>query len=973
MPPRHSATQVLPILFVVLSLVLLSSCQQDECKRTPKHHSDSLPADTSSLKAIINEAQRAGDYPTLCLASNRLGKTYRDASRFAQSITSHNIAIVAAEKCNDSLLLAQTLNNLGTVYRRIGLMPQATDFHYKALDAAEHLPADDSLAIKARVVALNGLGNVYMTLNNYTQAEHCLRRALKGESRLGSKLGMAINYANIGSIFESQGRLDSADVYYDTSMALNVQVGSTLGIALCHTYRGQLCEKRGQLSDAIDQYEAAYQLLNGSKDEWHALTPCLAMARVNMSAGAYAMALHYLEQAKATAQRIGSVEHLADIYKLYYEVYDRLGDTRHALDAFRKADQLSDSLVSNKTINDVQNVRLNIERSRQQSRVEEAEKQALVQRQEKVMSISILTAMLVVVGSLLAMTAYWLRVRKRQQAMAADLQQAKDRFFTNITHEFRTPLTVIIAAADDILKRSGGGTDDAHDARTINSQSASLLSLINQLLDIAKLKQGGQVNAPTWRRGKVAELMANIAGGYVNMAAARGIKLVIRNEAEGEADVVPDYAERICRNLISNALKFTPDGGSVTLSLTQAADYIVMSVVDTGCGMSAEQQRHIFEPFYQAQNDSRSIGTGIGLSLVKGATEAMGWNMSLRSAIGAGSTFTITIPTGASHPEAQPLTTCAIGDAPAAAGKSAMPTDDPESDELSTTVLVIEDNPDVAYFVGKQLSGRHRVVYAPDGEAGWAKAQEMLPDLIISDVMMPGINGIDLCRLVRGTQITAHIPLIMVTAKTAHDDRLAGFKAGADAYLEKPFHADELTLLVEKLLESRRRLRSIYSQMAVEPEPQKPASPKAQPASETPAKGEAPATETPKADARPEITAIDAEYLSKIVNTIRAMMPKGEVDLTAVADKLCITRHQLNRKVNALCGMSTSNLVKQLRTARAKELLTTTDMPIGDIAMECGVDSVAYFSSIFKRETGVTPSQYRADNQERASMDDILP
>lgn len=962
MPPRiFSAT--LSIFLILSFLLTAQSCRQDSCEKSSASEIPPLPNDTAALSLFVDSARKSHDNLLLCYAANKLGKTCRDASRFAQAIEAHNIALEAAEALPDSLLIAQTLNNLGTVYRRVGLMPQAADFHYKALEVSETLPPDLPTSIKARVVSLNGLGNVYMTLNNYSQAEQNLRQALLGERLLGSDLGMAINYANLGSIFESQGLLDSADVYYDMSMALNKKTGSDLGVALCHTYHGQLSEKRGNLSSAIDEYEAAYNLLQGSKDEWHALTPCLAMARVNMNAGADAMALHYLNEAKTVAQRIGSVEHLADIYRLYYEVYDRQGDTRRALDAFRTADRLADSLVNTKTINEVQNVRLNIERARQQSRVDEAERKAVVQRQEKYVGISVLAALLILAAALLALTVYWLRVRKRQQQLSIELQQAKDRFFTNITHEFRTPLTVIIAAADDIIKRNPDSPDDARDARTINSQSASLLNLINQLLDIAKLKQGAQANAPTWRRGDVAAFMSNIAGAYVNMAAARGVKFSVSNCATDMADVVPDYAERICRNLISNAIKFTPEGGSVNLSFIQTQGLITMTVSDTGIGMTPQQQSRVFEPFYQAKQESAEIGTGIGLSLVKAATTAMGWSLSLKSELGRGSQFTVTIPTAPTHPDAVPLVSCSVDAEVDSLPNSSLPQDDPEDDELKSTVLVIEDNPDVAYFIGRQLSPTHRVVYAADGTQGWQKAQEVLPDVIVTDVMMPGIDGVELCRLVRKNQLTAHIPLVMVTAKAAHDDRLVGLEAGADAYLEKPFHADELILVVGKLIESRSRLRALYSRIVEAPQPDKVA------AQEAPT---APQEECSPSE-RSEITAIDAKYLAKIVDTIRSMMPNGEVDLCAVADALCVTRHQLNRKVNALCGMSTSNLVKQIRIARAKELLAESDLPVGDIAMQCGVDSVAYFSALFKKMTGVTPSQFRSENQKMTDRADVLP
>lgn len=947
MSPRSVAILFLTTLFLLAN----TSCVQEGIRVKIERPKISLPSDTASLALLADSAVRVKDNYTTCLAANALGKAYRDASRFPQAVAAHNFALNAAEALQDSFLIARTLNNIGTVYRRIGLLPIAADFHYKALEISELMTEDDA-TLKLRVVSLNGLGNVYLTLDNNTIAEQFFRSAMVGESKLGSYLGMAINLANIGSIFQKNGQYDSAFVYYQRSMELNSKIGSEIGIALCHTYLGQLAESKGSIPKAITEYETAYEQLLGSQDEWHALTPCLAMARINMETANYAKALRYLNEARQAAERIGSIEHLADIYKLYYAVYDKKGDIKLALDAFRQAEIFSDSIVNIKTINDIQNIRLNIHNARQRRLLDEAEKNTLAQKQEKLLAMTILTLLLIIVGAGLVITLFALRSRKREQRMAAEFQRVKDRFFTNVTHEFRTPLTVVMAAADDIIKRSHPDSPDALNAKVINSQSASLLNLINQILDIAKLRNGAKATAPKWCRGDVAAFMENVARDYVNMAASRGVTLEVSDTPMPHADVVPDFAIKICRNLVANAIKFTPEGGRVSLSFAIDADSIVMTVADTGCGMTLEQQLHAFEPFYQGQTDSAAIGTGVGLSIVKSAADEMGWNINLSSQYGSGSVFNITIPTKPAHHAVAALDIVNTGAHPVVSTDQHLPQDDPETDELRSTILVVEDNADVAFFIGQQLRENHRVVFAADGVQGWQKAQDVVPDLIVSDVMMPGIDGIELCRRIRAAQPTAHIPIVMVTAKSAHEDRLQGIEVGVDAYIEKPFHADELVLVVNKLLESRARLRTIYSQIVESPRAQKP----------KPSQPENTPDQQPQDAAPAVVSPADAEFISKVGDAIRSMMSNGEVDIAAVADVLFVTRHQLNRKVNALCGMSTSNLVKQIRIIKAKELLATTNIPIADVATECGIDSVAYFGALFKKQVGTTPSKFRTDN-----------
>ena len=873
----------------------------------------------------------------MCVVANKLGKTYRDASRFADAIIAHNDALLAAQSIHDSLLTAVSLNNIGTVYRRLGMNAAAAEAHYQALDFSSAHKADSASFEKCYVKSLNGLGNIYMSFGNYPLAELYFRRAMAGEADLRSDLGLAINYANLGNIFECRGQLDSALIYYDTSLSLNKQIGSNIGIALCHTYLGGIREKNGDLPAALNEYETAYSIMSETNDEWHALTPCMAMARVCIAARADGRALRYLARARATAERIGSLEHLAGIFKLYYQLYFDCGEPAKALEAYKLADTYCDSVVSAATINEVQNVRMGLDRARQQRRVDRAELQAERERANKELGFVVFIIILIAVVAALLLVVYWLKVRTRQQRMGAEAQKMKDRFFTNITHEFRTPLSVITSAAQDIL---GGGTTQAEvrrDAESIIRHSHSLLTLINQLLDIAKLSQGSGVAKPQWHRGDVASLFKAVADGYVDYAARKGLTLATEIETADAADFVPDYVEKICANLISNAIKFTPRGGGVTLSAQKIGGCVVVRVKDNGVGMTAEQQAHVFESFYQVPTEAKAIGTGIGLSLVRLAASAMGWTVRVSSAPGCGSTFSVVIPTVATHgvtASACVPRPCCVANVPE---EAAAPQDDvPAEGDEAPTVLVVEDTADVAYYIGHQLGHGYRVVYASDGDCGLAKAQELVPDVVITDVMMPGISGLELCRKICESPLTSHIPVIMVTAKVTHDDRLAGLEAGADAYLEKPFHADELRLRVEKLLESRKALREKFSRMAVAQDDEK-----RQP------------------DAPAPMSDVDARFVAKVGDIVRELMPSGEVDVNEVASRLCMTRHQLNRKVNALCGVSTSALVAQVRIVKAKELLARTDKTVGDVAMECGIAGMAYFCQLFKKHTGMTPTQFR--------------
>ena len=278
-------------------------------------------------------------------------------------------------------------------------------------------------------------------------------------------------------------------------------------------------------------------------------------------------------------------------------------------------------------------------------------------------------------------------------------------------------------------------------------------------------------------------------------------------------DFVPDYIQKIMSNLISNALKFTPEYGNIYITSELIGEQVIIRVADTGAGIAPEDIAHIFDAFYQGSNSKMQIGTGVGLSLVRQIVEVMNGSIKVNSGEGKGSIFTVTLPlhhgsqkwerfdsevmkpVKMSPPEALPSSTTVD-----------------ENDNSKPIVLIVEDNSDVAYYIGSQLKSRYNLFYARNGEEGLEKANELMPDLIISDLMMPGIDGYELSRAVRSSELLNHIPIVIITARSTEEDRIKGIEAGADAFLFKPFNSDELNVRVEKLLESRNALRNKYSQ-----------------------------------------------------------------------------------------------------------------------------------------------------------------
>ena len=450
-----------------------------------------------ALQGVLQTYEGEGNDYGVVAACRELGRSYRNASRFSEAVDVHKKGLAAAQEIGDTIQIIQALNNIGTDYRRMSILDEASDFHYQALAVSDaYSDKTGAAAVKNRVVSLNGIGNVQLSLGNPQEAERVFREALRGETSLGSHLGMAINYANIGAILEERGQLDSARVYYAESLRCNELAGSDLGISLCHTHFGRLYENEGDLDKAVSEYRLAYDAMKDGKDRWHWLESCLSLSRVHHARGSVSQARSYLEEARKEAEAIGSTGHLADVYRLEYTIESSAGNYRRALDAFKKSSEYSSQAANEENVTHMQNVRVRYEREKKQAEISllqdnyEAER-----RSRRIILITVLTTLVFAIVAI-AFLIYNIYLRSKNQRMLKEVERTRTNFFTNITHEFRTPLTVIISAAQDIQSRNRGDRILQRDTTDIVRHGKGLLDLVNQMLDIAKISSGGQLYRP---------------------------------------------------------------------------------------------------------------------------------------------------------------------------------------------------------------------------------------------------------------------------------------------------------------------------------------------------------------------------------------------------------------------------------------------------------------------------------------------
>jgi signal transduction histidine kinase/ligand-binding sensor domain-containing protein/DNA-binding response OmpR family regulator len=533
-----------------------------------------------------------------------------------------------------------------------------------------------------------------------------------------------------------------------------------------------------------------------------------------------------------------------------------------------------------------------------------------------------------------------------------ELDAIKTRLYTNITHEFRTPLTIIKGMAEQEIDEKGQLPPEKNleNAQMIRRNSDRLLRLVNQMLDLRKLESGAMpVNMIN---GDLLAYLKYIVESFHSYAESKKIQLQFQTRLEEfRMDYDPEKLMNILSNLISNAIKFTPEGGKVEVVVGGAASAertrsafrnVPIQVKDTGIGIPPEKQAHIFDRFYQVEDESTRTteGTGIGLALTGELVKLLKGELTMRSTPGEGTEFTIVLPVTNQAPAEFSANRDAVKDriAPfiATSGKLYTPSRlaKPASGDLPLA-LIIEDNEEMVQYLSSCLEGDYRLQVARNGQEGINSALEVIPDIIVSDVMMPGKDGFEVCRTLKKNERSSHIPIVLLTAKADMESKLEGLQRGADAYLPKPFHKGELLIRLQKLLELRKKLRQYYLSIAA-------------------GNGE----DTPEEKTLPGAE-IEDKFVQKVREVVEAHLGDWHFNVSDLCKKVAMSHSQLHRKLTALTGYSTNRFIRFIRLSEAKRLLSESDHNISEVAYQTGFRDPVYFTRVFGKEFGMTPSAFR--------------
>lgn len=895
-------------------------------------------ANEQALKCLKEGLEIALEINDLYLTAEgylQLGYYFHDINQLRKSIDYLNMSIAISEKNDFQQHTASSFHLLGTNYDQLSLYESSLRYYFKSLRLNERLKNKKQVAKN-----FNSIGKVYQHTQDFDDALDYFSKALALNSDMNDAEGILVNTLNTGVIYQKEGDFEKALSYYQQCLPIARELGRTSEEAIITGNIGSTFMQQGKLELGLEYLLQALAIKEKIKNHRSILHTLNDIAEVKILLNDPEGAKEIAERVILLAKEYEDGNQLGFAYRNLSESYKKLKLFELAYVNLERYNTIKDSLFGIKKAQQINELQIDYETEKKDQAISSLrQEKEIADFRKKVYFLVGLIVLLIVAG-----LYYNQRLKsKRNQALLEkekEVDRLKSSFFANISHEFRTPLTLILGPIETMLSNNSD-PDQNHQLGIMKKSASRLLRLINQILDLSKLESGHlELKA---KKSNIVPLVKGIIGSFQSMADSKAISLSFKCDYT-DIHVYFDRAhmETILINLISNAFKFSDKGGSITVDVNKkntpanSGDKVEIKVIDNGVGISSEQINHIFDRFYQAGHATATHygGTGIGLALTKELVELHGGTIAVVSEQGIGTKMSVSLPFGKSHL----LESQIIGEEPeyelTPPGNTAIYQEESiellenvlEPDGQKPIVLLIEDNKDVRNYIKTILSTTYFLLEAVDGEEGIQKAEEHIPDLIISDVMMPKMNGYDVCKYLKQEEKTAHIPVILLTAKASANSRIKGHETEADLYLSKPFVPKELLLCIHNLIQSRKKLRERYNKTVV----LKPSD--------------------------IAINSVDERFLTRLTKVVEANFEEETFSVDQLAKEMCMSRSQLHRKLHALTNESSSHFIRSFRLQRAMALLKKNNASISEIAYKVGFGSPSYFNQCFSKHFDCTPS-----------------
>ncbi|MFZ1807883.1 MAG: tetratricopeptide repeat protein [Cyclobacteriaceae bacterium] len=857
--------------------------------------------------------------PLIAEAKYRKGTALSNLNLFEQAELEFDTALIIFSKLGDKIRMAQVKTDWARLLQSQSRPKEAIALYFEALPLTRELGDKNA---EARIY--NFLGENYKIQKQYTKAIEHYEKALLLVRELNFKPGISACLTNLGSVYIEVGDMDKALTYHEEALIMKTETGDKLGASRVLSNLGEIYSLKEQFDLAGNYLDRAYSLAQEVNNMQHLAVVEYGLARNAFKRGDLKKCIQMANNIVTNLHSLKDLDLAVKTHDLLFQAYSKNGDKQAAVYNAGIRAQLSDSLYNEKIL------AVTNELDAQYQNEQKAQEIALLESENQLQSLQIqkrenernyLIALAIVILLVMGLVYNQYLIKQKANARLRELDKLKSDFFANISHEFRTPLSLIMAPLKERISDTTS-EKDRHSYQVMYRNADRLLNLIDQLLDLSKLESK---SVELKKLGtEVGHFFKIIVASFSSLAEHKKIRfncsLPVGNQS---IDVDQDVIQKICYNLLSNAFKFTTDEGEVSFIVTLQNNKLKITVSDTGSGIPTQDREKVFDRFFQSSNGTQ-LGTGIGLALTKELVEFHGGQITLEDSSAKGSTFTVAIPVQSTQ------------DFTVAQEQFVIPSLDHlmiESEEENNlaehkpVVLIIEDNPDLRNYLAEILGETYTVCQASNGALGVVKAKEIIPDLIISDVMMPEKDGVEVCIDLKTATETDHIPIILLTARADQESKIRGLTTGADDYLLKPFDPKELRVRISNLLAQRVKLKEKYSQLLLlEP-------------------------------AEMEVASAQDLFLRKAKEIVSAHLDDSDFSSEAFCAEVGMSRMQLHRKLKALTGQSATAFVRHQRLIKASQLLGRGE-PVSQVAYAVGFSSLSYFTKNFKQEFGVAPSEY---------------
>lgn len=891
-------------------------------------------------------AQKAKDKKAMSRAAYLHALSLDEQGKYEEALPYHQQELAFAKQTTDDELLGKAFNSVGYSFHNVGKNDSALVYLMRAAEMKEKLGNKKDMAS-----AYANIGNIYSDLKAPEKAVEWLEKALALRlSMPDGERSAIVTYNNISIAYNGVKDYDKAIVYAQKGYDLAVEISNNFFAGVIAGTVGVLWMKKGELDKAIEMSERAVEFLLAANRRSNTVFPYANLSEAWWRKGDFDKALRANQQGYVIMEELKLIEPLEVYYENFARIYESQGNYQQALHWYRKFMVLDDSLFRKENLETVANIEAKFEKEKTDAQL--ARQELDLARQTSQKKTILIVGIVLVLGLLFLLQYRRFKQKQKQREVALlaqisateaeklkELDLIKSNFFANISHEFRTPLTLILSPIEQMA--SGTFTGDAQKYfRIIIRNGKRLLELVNQLLDLSKLESGKLKLEPS--PGDLGQFVGAIAGSFESLAVRKEILFAVKIPRENPRSYFDkDKFEKILVNLIANAFKFTSEGDSIAVEMALEAGNARISVKDSGIGIPASQLPRLFERFTQSSPSDVQAGSGLGLALVKELVQLHKGEITVESEEGKGTHFQVMIPVNkAAYSTDEILTEEEVRkEATPIYSENILP--EPEhqkaqkifsaglfSPSKKPLLLLVEDNPDLRSYISEIMQDAYQVIEAKNGKEAVAKAIETTPDLVITDVMMPEMDGIAFCKQLKTNEKTSHVPIIILTAKAEQANKYEGLEIGADDYMVKPFDAHELKMRAANLIRQRENLQQHFRRVLH---------------SFTP--------DEVKAES------MDDLFLQKIKEVMEAHLDDETFSVPQLGHEIGMSRSQLHRKLSALTGFSPSEVIRNMRLERARQLLEQKAATVAEISYLCGFSSPAYFIKCFKDYFGTTPGK----------------